>query len=364
MLDPRRTVRQQLVSQQRLIALGRRSDPYVDRMFFPIGLYDVPAHALDEVAAAGFNLVVNAQKEPAYLARCEALGLRAVPYIDLGGMDGEVRQASQTRAIYAWYICDEPDLNRLSPEALQEHFHALRRADPERPIYLTVWSPRRYVDYVSYCDVFAPNPYPIIHTEATQNNLRRVSYAVRAARRLAGERPVWAIIQAFWAKPWWQRGPTPEELRAMVYLALNQGAKGIIYFSYRSGDKPISGHRDLFAMIRQVNGELRALKPLLLKDPLPGSALSVASAAGATDEGNESMPPLDCSLRRLGDRRLLLAVNPHPLPTTAAIRFAEAEPETVVELFTGADQAPTEVKGDAWLKLRFDPLQVRVFLVK
>lgn len=364
MVDPRRSIRQQLTSQQRLIGLGPHSEPYLDRAFFPIGLYDVPAHALDEMAAAGFNLVVNAQKEEAYLARCEALGLRAIPYIDLDDMGADVRKASQTRAIHSWYICDEPDLNRVSPEAVQDHFRALRRADPERPIYLTVWSPRRYADFIHYCDVFAPNPYPIIHTDAAQNDLRRVSLAVQAARRLAGDRPVWAIIQAFWAKPWWPRSPTAEELRAMVYLALNQGAKGIIYFSYRSGDQAITGHKDLFAMIRKVNGELSALKPLLLKNPFPGSALSVSSADAdaATAEGDQGAPLLDCSLRRFGDRRLLIAVNPDPVPRTAAIRIAEAgpAPAIAIELFTGKDQPAM----DASRKLSFRPLQVRVFLLK
>ena len=361
MLDPRRSVRQQLTSQQRLIELGRYSEPYLDRAFFPIGLYDVPAHALDEMAAAGFNLVVNAQKDEAYLARCDALGLRAIPYIDVGNMDADVVRASQTEAIHSWYICDEPDLNKMPAETVREHFNALRHADPRRPVYLTVWSPKRYAEFVPYCDVFAPNPYPIVKKDAAQNNLRWVSIAVQAARRLAKDRPVWAIIQAFWAEPWWPRSPTAEELRAMVYLALNQGAKGIIYFSYRSGDRPITGHQDLFAMIRRVNGELAALKPLLLKDPLPASALSVSpdDAATATAELDRKAPLLDCSLRCFGDRQLLIAVNPDPVARTAAIRLAEAESvPAAVELFTGGDEPSIDVSRE----LDFKPFQVRVFL--
>ena len=366
MLDPRRSVRQQLTSQQRLIELGQHSEPYLDRAFFPIGLYDVPAHALDEMAAAGFNLVVNAQKDEAYLTRCDALGLRAIPYIDVGNMDADVVKASQTGAIHSWYICDEPDLNKMPVETVREHFHALRQADPQRPVYLTVWSLKRYAEFVPYCDVFAPNPYPIVKKDAAQNNLRWVSIAVRTARRLAGDRPVWAIIQAFWAEPWWPRSPTAEELRAMVYLALNQGAKGIIYFSYRSGDRPITGHEGLFAMIRKVNGELSALKPLLLKDPLPASALSVSSDDATTDEPDRKAPPVDCSLRRFGERQLLIAVNPDPVAKTATVRIAEAgrAHATAVELFTGVDQPPLEIEGDACLKLRLDPFQVRVLLLR
>ena len=150
----------------------------------------------------------------------------------------------------------------------------------------------------------------------------------------------------------------------MVYLALNQGAQGIIYFSYRSGDRPITGHQDLFAMMRKVNGELSALKPLLLKEPLPASALSVSpdDATRATTEPGRKAPLLGCSLRRFGDRWLLIAVNPDPVARTATIRLAEAgsAPTTAVELFTGEEQAPMA----ASCKLKLRPFEVRVFLLE
>ena len=92
MLDPATSPREELRLEQRLIALGPESDRFLPEAFFPIGLYDVPEEALPEIAAAGFNTVVDGGKDASYLARAQAVGLRVIPYIDTGAHGGGCRE--------------------------------------------------------------------------------------------------------------------------------------------------------------------------------------------------------------------------------------------------------------------------------
>ena len=265
---------------------------------------------------------------------------------------------------------DEPDLNEVAPEEYSRLARRLRKLDRARPIYLTVWSPLRYGDYVNVCDILAPNPYPILHTEPEQNNLRLVGIILDAARESAGGRPVWAILQAFYAEPAWPRNPTPRELRAMVFLALNHGADGIIYFSYKSGGRPITEHRELFAEMSRINGHLRALRGALLARPIR----SIRHVEVKQDErpATLQMPadarasvPLDCSIRDFCRAQLLIAVNPDPWAKTMDIHLPEGDtPRKATELFADEESGPTEIQAGTPITSRFAAFQVRVYWIE
>ena len=360
MLDPGTPLRAGLRLRQELRRLTPESDGYLASAFFPIGLYDVPESALHEVAAAGFNLVVNAGKDARYLRRAEGAGLKVIPYVNTAEMARDVARVGARRSVLAGYLWDEPDLNKLAPATYHALAEELRGHDPSRPIYLTVWSPRRYSDFVASCDILAPNPYPIRRLEASENRLMEVGEALDCAGAVAGERPVWAIIQAFWAEPLWPRNPTPAELRAMVFLAINHGADGIIYFSYKSGDRAITEQTALFAEIRRVNGQINALRGALL-------APRVQPPPAYGEHGSDPLGQagIDFSLRRFAGATLFIAVNPHAQSSTVTLDPAQiARGEHCVELF-GADaaRAGALVPGKRQA-LSFDPHQVRIFWIE
>jgi hypothetical protein len=264
---------------------------------FPIGLYDVPLNALQDMAHAGFNTVVNAYyKEPGYLERARALKLTLVPYVDLD----HAGDFAQEPSIGPWYLVDEPDLNNISPERVHDMYQQLKKADPSRPALLTVWSPSRYADFMESCDIFAVDPYPIVKESAQENDQTRVSRALDTAKALAHGKAVWTVVQAFWALPWWERSPTPQELRAMTYLAISHGTQGIVYFAYdhdNAHHRSIVDNAPLFKMMKRLNRELAQLAPFLnsapQKIPQPGSRIDVALLSSA-------------------HTKLLIAVNPDP----------------------------------------------------
>jgi len=219
---------------------------------------------------------------------------------------------------------------------------------------------------VDSCDILAPNPYPIRHLEPQQNDLRLVGTMVDAARQAAESRPVWAIIQAFWTAPIWPRNPTPAELRAMIFIALNHGADGVIYFSYKSGNRAITDHAELFEIITRVNGQLRALRGALLVKPEEVSVgLNVTEeereAAIETPAEHEAQP-LDCSLRPFRNAHLFIAVNPDPWPKQVEVSLpASGAGKEATELFTGETAEPMPLSADNAWSLAFEPYQVRLF---
>lgn len=364
MLDPRTPSREMLCLQGRLIGLAPESAPFLASGFFPIGLYDAPESALFDIAAAGFNLVLNGDTAPGYLDRARAAGLRVVPYVRTDErMPADVREAAGERAVFAWYLFDEPDLNGMEPETYAELSAKLRRLDRSRGIFLTVLRPKNYPLYVGGSDILAPNPYPIRRLRAEENNLREVIYAVRAARLAAGARPVWVVLQAFWAEPVWPRNPTPEELRCMAFLALNHGASGVTYFSWKSGDRTLIEHRELFESIRRLNGQLDALRGALLVPPEERAFEIDVDEPAESARRRPVRPPerpilLDCSMRAFGRARLFIAANPDPWPKRATIGLPGLADPRVSELFPGASPAPV-LEGDR-LTLAFEPFEVRL----
>jgi len=357
MLHPATTPLDRIAARSRLRTLMPEGEQYLADVFFPIGLYDVPESALEEIAAAGFNLVVNGGKDERYLRRAAIVGMKVIPYINTERMGRDVARVKDDPTVCAWYLQDEPDLNEMSPERYRRLARELRALDETRPIYLTVWSPDRYENYVGSCDILAPNPYPIRRVEPEKNRLRRVGLTVDRARAAAGDRPVWAVIQAFSAKPHWPRNPTPAELRAMVFIALNHGADGIIYFSYKSGGRPITRHTDLFAEIKRINGLIRALRAPLLTNPLPPDRLDEELRAELAGAG------LDYSVRLFRGAVLFIAVNPDPIPKRISVDltrlFQDRAPR---QIFSDGPDAASAPARDAAAPLTFDPFEVKLFL--
>ena len=84
----------------------------------------------------------------------------------------------------------------------------------------------------------------------------------------AQPKPVWGVIQAFGhadPKHDWVL-PTPEEIRCMAYVAVVEGAQGLLFYSHgRKGDPfYIRDHAEHWAFVQRLGAELQTLSPVLL----------------------------------------------------------------------------------------------------
>ncbi len=97
--------------------------------------------------------------------------------------------------------------------------------------------------------------------------------ALDAFGEASGANVKWPVLQSF-AKPGAWRYPSPEELRAMTYLALTTGAKGMFYFLYQSmpnHPEKLEGLVDargrptaMYQPASDLARELKKLSPLLM----------------------------------------------------------------------------------------------------
>lgn len=188
------------------------------------------------------------------------MGLKLITY------GRKIPSVSTHPALLAWCAADEP----LRPPL--GRVNAIRRADPVHPVMIVLNSPVWPRCYESdFVDIGCYDYYPV-----PQAPLERITADLEVYREAIAPKPVWFIPQAFRKGPGltkgtWSRFPHPEEERLMVYMAIAEGVKGIIYFTYNIKPEPIEGvglskapeAKMLWEEIGKISLELQLLGGLL-----------------------------------------------------------------------------------------------------
>jgi hypothetical protein len=195
-------------------------------------------------------------------------------------------------------------------------------------------------------DVMGLDPYPILKP-AGQNDLAMVGEWTRLGQdAVKRSRPVWMVLQYFpnTAAGGW---PTESDLRAMSWMAIVDGARGLLYWSF--GEKGLAWVKDprereqKWAELVRITREIKALEPVLLAPD--ASVISRESSQGA--------------VRTLGKEvdgaRYLFAYNTRNSPTRVTWTLAGPARETF-DLASGRPGPP--IDGDT-LTAELGPYEVR-----
>lgn len=275
---------------------------------FHIGLYNLTVpDAAEEVAAAGFTHVLTADPVIANAALSHGLSVVGIP-------PGESQRRSEASPVAAWYIADEPEINRQSREDIARIAAAMRRWDPGTPLTLVVGDARYARVYAPSVDVLMVDWYPVPHLP-----LGSVGDQVTMAVSQAGGKPIWAVLQAMdWKdypqrdpkKPRIGRFPTHAELRFMTYHAVLRGASGVYYFEFQRRSVPgksLLDYPERWQALKRVVGELSTFKAFFAVGP------------------GESMPLTGLEGRRwqAGGRSLAVLLNPTPSEVAIPKEFLE-----------------------------------------
>ncbi|MGH9340640.1 MAG: hypothetical protein ACRD1R_13860 [Acidobacteriota bacterium] len=129
---------------------------------------------------------------------------------------------------------------------------------------------RRWVErFLPYSTAFGLDIYPF---KAGIDWAERVRRATLQAVELAGERPVWMVLQGHGRADWYHYAtqnlgldipeetddrPTPEVLLEMARLALSSGAGGIWWWSFELYDWENPDHREFILRFRKIHRQLR-----------------------------------------------------------------------------------------------------------
>ncbi|NPV47953.1 MAG: hypothetical protein HPY69_13410 [Armatimonadetes bacterium] len=248
---------------------------------------------IEQEAQQGFNLVspylsndiatrrASREQFRRFMDRCAQLGI----YVQLGMLlashepqdeekwafvKEEVEYFRDHPALLTYYLADEPELGWATPEQCEAAYRRLKELDPWHPVTMVFCQSAAALRYSKGMDICMTDPYPIPNGPITQV----VDFCERIRGDLSDCMPLWVVPQAFGGGEWWRREPSRQEERAMTYLALIHGARGIQYFIRR----PIVGNPtspDLWSECRRLMLELSQLVPALSS---PEAAPEVSAA--------------------------------------------------------------------------------------
>ncbi len=293
----------------------------VGRPFFPVGIYGLRPEKFAEAKRAGFNTVLTNEVDAARRAGLRPIVNRGFRYEEEAADRMSPWEAN--RWIIARYLWDEPDQNNASPRAVFQAHLKEKKADPYHPTAIVVYRPENFRSYASTSDILMTDPYPVPHRP-----LSTVSECVRAARRAVRDhKPVWAVIQAFnWMdssqearRLGWARWPTYDEQRCMAYLAVINGARGILFHRYcGEADHDPTNWRAL----KRVAGELRGISPILMGRTLSMPVAVAAHPLHGPDRGDEAKR-IEFVLKTDDRRTYLIAANNWPGERQVTFSFDE-----------------------------------------
>lgn len=318
----------------------------------------------DRIAQAPINLLINYHLGRApmpalgvYLDDLHARGIRYLQTVNFyHRQDGQYRQIEYPAArqgedelnrwvartlgahpgLAGFYVMDEQPAEMV-PIVFRQ-YRALAAAAPGSVTYgvLGDGKERQAPLWRDALDVMGLDPYPIVKP-AGQNDLAMVGEWTRLGQEaVKRSRPVWMVLQYF---PLTAAGGWPSEadLRAMSWMAVIEGARGLLYWSF--GEKGLTWVKDArareqkWAELVRVTKEIKVLEAVLL-------------APDATVVGRESSRGAVRTLGKVGPdgARYLFAYNTRNAPVRVTWTLAAPAAETL-DLASG--RPGPRIDGDA-----------------
>ena len=234
---------------------------------------------------------------------------------DLSWSRKHVQALKDHPAMMFWYTVDEP-AGFYAADLMRQVNELVKSEDSNHPTISCLCS--GYGDFADASDVLMVDPYPV-----PAKNIKQVANDTKAIRGACNDsKPVIGVVQAFdWSShrkdrsPEEGRAPTRDEIRAMSYLFIVNGAKGLIYFCfYRNVDLP-----EVWEAQKEVAREIRSIEPIVLA---PDSSLKVRVEPA---DGK-----LEYCVKDQGGKRYLLVVNTDQEPVDATFTLPKAGKVTSV----------------------------------
>jgi len=263
---------------------------------------------LQEVARAGFNTVVlkaypDTPDLRGILNNARTCGLKVIlwPGSVTTAILGEwVSRLKDHPAIIAWYVYDEPSTAGQWQEATDK-YNIAKTVDPSRPAFINGLYNQLTADWLG--DILSTDYYPVPLYSPIG-----IAYLADILEHFAAPvgKPVWMWQQSAGYSSYLDREPTGPEAECMAYLSMIHGARGFLYFLWKSRSA------ELWSEIRTLTREIRTLTPVLF---------SIDAAPTVTADS----PSIHLLSMSYEGKRYLISANTSPLPVTARITSSEAD---------------------------------------
>jgi hypothetical protein len=286
---------------------GKASD------FFPIAVWLQEPRNAPKYQAIGINMYVALWQGPTAEQIAE-LKRHHMPVI-CNQNDYALKHLDE-KTIVGWMHGDEPDNAQdlpggkgygppIPPEKVVAAYRKIKQQDPTRPVMLNLgqgvaWDgyygrgvrtnhPEDYAQYVRGGDIVSFDIYPAVHDKpAVAGKLWYVARGVERLRGWAGtDRIVWDCIECTRISNAKVK-PTPQQVKAEVWMSIIHGSKGLIYFCHQFKPKFIEAgllaDAEMARAVGAINREVQGLAGVINSPSLPKAATVTVSPAEVSSD--------------------------------------------------------------------------------
>lgn len=365
-----------------------KKGPPKDPNFFPIGVWLQNPKNAERFKQAGFNLYIGLWQGPTE-EQLELLRKAGMPVIcdqnavGLRHLDDPI--------IVGWLQPDEPDNAQeigkdaqgnpiyggpIPPKEIIERYERMKKNDPDRPVYLglgqgvandrwighgTGFHPDHYYLYVKGGDIISYDVYPV----AGLNDENLLWYVAKGLDRLYswtrwnkstdGDKIIWNVIECTRISNL-ERKPTPQQVKAEVWMSLVHGARGIVYFVHQFQPRFIEAalleDPEMLSAVKAINEQIKELAPVLNSPSLSEDVLEIRSS-------NRDVP-VHAMVKKYGNAFYLFVVGMSNAPTTATFQLKGISGKKAEVL--GENRTIDIVKGR--FQDAFRPYDVHLYKIK
>ena len=244
---------------------------------FTLGIYGVNnPEDIAIVKKAGFNTIQTYKKDietiTALAEEASKQNIKLIAYPDQFVKNFNTELFFDI-PIKAWYLFDEPDVNKLDWDTLNnlelktKHFFST-----DKTIFV-IGQGKTEIPFYDIADIIMVDWYPVPHLKLESLG-EQIGLAKKELLKIGcKDKPLWAVIQAFDWKEYKQyrpdddrigRFPTKDEIRFMSYDAIFSGATGLFYFIYTSKNIPLPKSKpESWQDIKSVLSELTQVTKII-----------------------------------------------------------------------------------------------------
>ena len=265
---------------------------------------------------------------------------------------------------------DEPEWGKSPVPPMQGVYEIVKQLDPNHPLAL-IEAPRGEIEslkkYNPVCDILGFDVYPIAYPPGQHSQFAKMNseismigdYTKRAVEITEGKKSVWMTLQISWSgilKPGKTlRFPTFPEQRFMVYQAIINGARGLMFFG-GGGEKGLSEQDKKLGwnwkfwnrVLRPVIEEIGTKSPIYPALVVPNSKLPVKVKGDG----------IEFCVREIGPEIFVLACKRSH--TTEEVEFTGLPATTTGGEMLFEEPRQVEIKNGAF-KDWFAPFEVHVY---
>lgn len=337
-----------------------------DPSYFPLAVWLQSPRNATRYKDIGINLYIGLWKGPTeqQLAELAKAGMPVICHQNELGL-----KQVKNPLIVGWMHGDEPDNAQsngqggwgppIEPAKIIADYQALKKADPTRPVYLNLgqgvaWDgwhgrgvrtnhPEDYAQYVKGADIVCFDIYPAAADEgkrydAIRGKLELVPFGVkRLIDWTDGKKPVWSCIET--TRIGSKQGPTPQQVRSEVWMAIIQGARGLVYFCHEfkpTVEAGLLADKTMAAAVKDINRQVTELAPVINSPAVKNPATVQTGTAGGK---------IITMTRRHNGSTYVFAASLSPEPTEATFTLPGAKAGQVQVI--GEDRA-VQLGGGRW----------------